>query len=499
MYPRRLHAAPTPDLRAGRTPPLRRAAVRWERITGMDRVEINTRLVALVVAVATIGGFMFGYDSGVINGTQNGLEAAFDLGSLGIGINVGAILVGSSFGAFIAGRLSDRIGRRGTMMLAAGLFLVSALLAGAAGSSAIFIIARIIGGLGVGAASVTSPVYISEMTPAEVRGRLSSVQQVMIITGLTGAFLANFVLARWAGGSTATLWLDFPAWRWMFWLQAIPALIYFLALLGIPESPRYLVAQGRIEEAREVLTRLFGAATAQRKVAEIEASLAADHHQPKLSDLVDKATGKIRPILWVGIGIAVFQQLVGINVVFYYGATLWQAVGFTEDSALQINIISGALSIGACLIAIAFIDRLGRKPLLLIGSAGMTVTLGVVAWAFSTAVTAADGTVSLPGHAGLIALISANAYVVFFNVSWGPVMWVMLGEMFPNQIRGSALAVAGFAQWIANAVISVSFPTLAKTPGLSVTYVLYALAALVSFFFVRATVIETRGRELEDM
>jgi len=460
---------------------------------------INTRLIALVVAVATIGGFMFGYDSGVINGTQNGLEAAFDLGRLGIGINVGAILVGSSIGAFIAGRLSDLIGRRGTMMLAAVLFLVSALLAGGAGSSAVFIIARIIGGLGVGAASVTSPVYISEMVPAHLRGRLSSVQQVMIITGLTGAFLANFLLARWAGGSTASLWLGFPAWRWMFWLQAIPAAIYLIALLGIPESPRYLVARGREAEAESVLARLFGATEAGRKVAEIRASLAADHHRPRLSDLVDKGTGKIRPILWVGIGIAVFQQLVGINVVFYYGATLWQAVGFTEDYALQINILSGTLSIGACLATIALIDRIGRKPLLLIGSAGMTVTLALVAWAFSTAVTGAGGGMELPGNSGLIALISANAYTVFFNLSWGPVMWVMLGEMFPNQIRGSALAVAGFAQWIANAVVSVSFPSMVDWPGLAVTYVLYALAAAVSFFFVRATVQETRGRELEDM
>lgn len=465
----------------------------------MDAVSINKRLIALVVIVATIGGFMFGYDSGVINGTQNGLEAAFDLGKLGIGINVGAILVGSSIGAFMAGRMADIIGRRGTMMLAAALFLVSALMAGAAGSSTIFIIARIIGGLGVGAASVISPVYISEMTPAHVRGRLSSVQQVMIITGLTGAFVANFVLARWAGGSTATLWLDFPAWRWMFWLQVIPAVIYLVALFFIPESPRYLVARGRDQEAHGVLSRLADGDDATRKVAQIRASLAQDHHRPKLSDLVDKATGKIRPILWVGIGLAIFQQAVGINVVFYYGATLWQAVGFSEDSALQTNILSGALSIGACLLAIGLIDKIGRKPLLLIGSAGMTVSLALVAWAFSTAITAPDGGVSLPGSYGLIALVSANAYVIFFNMSWGPVMWVMLGEMFPNQIRGSALAVAGFAQWIANAVISVSFPSLAASPGLAITYVFYAIAAALSFFFVRAVVKETRGRELEDM
>jgi len=458
----------------------------------------NMAFISLIVATATIGGFMFGYDSGVINGTQKGLEAAFGLGRLGIGVNVGAILIGSSIGAFTAGRLADSIGRRNVMILAAILFLVSALLAGAASTSALFIIARIIGGFGVGAASVISPVYISEVTPASVRGRLSSIQQVMIITGLTGAFVANFALARYAGGSTAHFWLGYAAWRWMFWLQAIPAAIYFIGLLFIPESPRYLVVKGRDDRAREVCARLFGAEVGDRKVAEIRASLAKDLHKPKLSDLIDKTTGKIRPILWTGIGLAVFQQLVGINVVFYYGATLWQAVGFTEDNALQINILSGVLSIAACLFTIAVIDRVGRKPLLLVGSAGMAATLAVVAFAFSRAV--GGGTnVSLPAPYGLVALIAANLYVIFFNLSWGPVMWVMLGEMFPNQIRGSGLAVSGFAQWIANAAISVSFPTLALTPGLSPTYFGYAAFALISFFFVRSMVHETRGRELEQM
>ncbi|MET4593116.1 MULTISPECIES: sugar porter family MFS transporter [unclassified Sphingomonas] len=467
---------------------------------GIDAGRVNGTLIGLIVAVATVGGFMFGYDSGVINGTQKGIEAAFGLGRFGIGVNVGAILVGSSVGAFAAGRLSDVIGRRNTMMLAAVLFIVSALAAGAADTSAVFIIARIIGGFGVGAASVTSPVYISEVAPANIRGRLTSIQQVMIISGLTGAFVANFALARIAGGSTAEFWLGYQAWRWMFWLQVIPAAIYFVALFFIPESPRYLVVKGHDARAETVLTRLFGNAEARRKVAEIRASLAVDHHKPRLSDLIDKKTGKIRPILWAGIGLAVFQQLVGINVVFYYGATLWEAVGFTEDNALQINILSGVLSIAACLLTIALIDKIGRKPLLLVGSAGMTVTLGIVAWAFSNAIPAASGVgVTLPGNTGLIALIAANLYVIFFNVSWGPVMWVMLGEMFPNQIRGSALAVSGFAQWIANAVISVSFPSLVLSPGLAITYLGYAIAALVSFFFVQKMVTETRGRELEDM
>ncbi|NKJ44112.1 MULTISPECIES: sugar porter family MFS transporter [unclassified Novosphingobium] len=460
---------------------------------------VNMRLIGAIVAVATIGGFMFGYDSGVINGTQKGLEAAFDLGKVGIGVNVGAILVGSSIGAFGAGRLADSIGRRGVMKLAAILFLASALLAGAAGSSVIFILARIVGGLGVGAASVISPVYISEVVPANVRGRLSSVQQVMIITGLTGAFVVNYILAQVAGESTAILWAGQPAWRWMFWLQALPAAIYFLALLGIPESPRYLVAKGDEAGAQAVLTRLLGAASATRTVAEIRDSLAADHHRPKLSDLIDRATGRIRPIVWTGIGLAVFQQLVGINVVFYYGATLWQAVGFSESYALQTNILSGVVSIAGCLATLLLVDRIGRKPLLLTGSAGMAVTLGIVAWAFSTAVHGADGGVSLPGHNGVIALFAANAYVVFFNMSWGPIMWVMLGEMFPNQIRGSGLAVSGFAQWIANAAISVSFPALVVSPGLAITYSFYAAAAAISFFFVRAMVNETKGVTLEQM
>ncbi|MEZ5531841.1 MAG: sugar porter family MFS transporter [Steroidobacteraceae bacterium] len=459
---------------------------------------VNIGFVAAIVAVATIGGFMFGYDSGAINGTQEGLNQAFELSKLGTGLNVGAILLGCAAGAFLAGRLADRIGRRGVMMIAAVMFLASALGAGAAGSSAVFIFARIVGGLGVGAASVLSPVYISEVTPAHIRGRLSTLQQIMIITGLTGAFVVNYALAHYAGGSLATLWLGRPAWRWMFWMQVIPAAVYFLALLLIPESPRFLVMRGREAAATGVLTRLFGAAEAERKVQEIRVSLAADHHRPRLADPLDRASGRVRPIVWTGIGLAVFQQLVGINVVFYYGAVLWQSVGFSEDDALKINILSGTLSILACLVTVMVIDRVGRKPLLSIGSAGMALTLAIVAASFSTG-TLVDGTLHLSDNAGVVALVAANAYVVLFNFSWGPVMWVMLGEMFPNQIRGSALAVAGFAQWMANFAISVSFPALAASAGLVATYGFYAASALASLFFVRRMVRETRGLELEQM
>ena len=459
----------------------------------------NLLLVRGVVAVATLGGFMFGYDSGVINGTQKGLEVTFALDRLGVGVNVGAILLGSAIGAFAAGRLSDRMGRRSVMRLAAILFLLSAFLAGGAPSSAIFIMARIVGGLGVGAASVISPVYISEVVPADVRGRLVSVQQVMIIAGLTGAFVVNFLVAYYAGGSTATLWGGMPAWRWMFWLQALPAAIYYATLHFIPESPRFLIIKGRTSEACAVIGRLFGERDVARKVAAIEASIAADDHNPRLADLRNPATGRIRPVLWAGVGLAVFQQLVGINVIFYYGATLWQSVGFSESDALKTNVLSGLLATVSCLLAMAAVDKIGRKPLLLMGSAGMSITLAVIAVAFSTAETVSGAIVLLPPHVGLLALVAANLYVMLFNISWGPVMWVMLGEMFPNQIRGSGLAVSGFAQWFANAAVSVTFPTLSISPGLCPTYIGYSFFALLSFIFVRRFVQETRGRELEEM
>ncbi|PTS88075.1 MFS transporter, partial [Sphingomonas sp. HMWF008] len=381
--------------------------------------------------------------------------------------------------------------------LAALLFLGSALVSGAAGSALLLAIARFFAGAAVGAASVLSPAYISEVTPASIRGRLSSVQQVMIIGGLTGAFLANYFLAQAAGSSLGAFWLGYPAWRWMFWVQAAPALLFLLTLIVIPESPRFLVAKGRMAEAEAVMTRLFGAATAATKVQEIKASLAADH-APKLSDLNDPATGKWRKIVWIGIGLAVFQQLVGINVVFYYGAVLWQAVGFSEADALKINILSGTLSILSCLVAIGLIDKIGRKPLLLIGSIGMAVTLGILTWCFSVGVFA-DGKLTLPEGVGTIALFAANIYVIFFNFSWGPVMWVMLGEMFPNQIRGSGLAVAGAAQWLANFAISFSFPWAAVNIGLPITYGFYTACAFLSVLFVLRMVYETKGRELEDM
>lgn len=463
--------------------------------------KVNSSFIFLITIVATLGGFLFGYDSGVINGTVDGLQQAFNSDSVGTGFSVSSMLLGSAVGAFAAGWLADKFGRRNMLIVAAVLFIISAWGSGISGAPTEFVIYRILGGLAVGAASVMAPAYISEIAPAETRGRLTSIQQVAIIAGLFLSFLSNYFLAKTAGGSTAEFWGGHQTWRWMFWMELIPAFLFFGLLFLIPKSPRFAMVKDDEAGAKKTLLKLFGDPKASRKVDEIRESLANDH-KPALSDTLAKAGEKgfiFRAIVWVGIGLAMFQQLVGINVVFYYGAVLWQAVGFTENDALLINVLSGGLSIAAVMITLMTIDKIGRKPFLVWGSAGMAITLAVVAFAFSQGTLDAEGTLQLPGKMGLVALIAANAYVVCFNMSWGPVMWVMLGEMFPNQIRGSGLAIAGLAQWLTNFAITFTFPIFLAGIGLAAAYSIYAAFALISVFFVLWFVKETKGKELEDM
>jgi SP family sugar:H+ symporter-like MFS transporter len=462
-----------------------------------EKDSTNFFFIILITLVATIGGFLFGYDSGVINGTVEGLQKAFQSNSIGTGFNVACMLLGCAIGAFIAGWLADKFGRRTILIIASLCFTASALGAGIAHTSVQFILVRVLGGLAVGAASVLAPAYISEVAPAKYRGRLSSIQQIAIIVGLTGSFFSNYILAHIAHGSTHVLALGFEAWRWMFWVMTIPSAIFFFSLLFIPESPRFLVASRKKDRALKVLTRLMGGDAAKAKVDEIDASLVSDHHRPRLTDILDKRFG-VRPIVWVGIGLATFQQLVGINIIFYYGAVLWRSVGFTENDALLINVISGSVSIVACLIATATIDKVGRKPLLMIGSIGMAVTLGTLAVVFGTALMQ-NGSLVLNDTTGPIALVAANLYVMFFNFSWGPVMWVMLGEMFPNQLRGSGLAVSGLAQWGSNFGITMTFPLMLTGIGLGGAYGFYFVCAVISIFFIAKFVHETKGKELEQM
>ncbi|MBU9765491.1 sugar porter family MFS transporter [Mycobacterium sp. TNTM28] len=457
-----------------------------------------------IASVAALGGLLFGYDSAVINGAVDAIQHHFGMSNFVLGVTVASALLGAAVGALTAGRLADRIGRVAVMKLAAMLFLLSAIGSALSPHVTLIVCFRIVGGIGVGVASVIAPAYIAETSPPRIRGRLGSLQQLAIVTGIFVSLTIDWVLAHLAGGSDSELWLNMEAWRWMFLMMSIPALLYGALAYTIPESPRYLVATHRIPEARRVLSMLLGEKNLEITIGRIEDTLKQEK-PPSWRDM-RKPTGGIYGIVWVGLGLSIFQQFVGINVIFYYSNVLWQAVGFDESSSFVITVITSVTNIITTLIAIALIDKVGRKPLLLIGSTGMAITLATMAVIFSTAGThevfdtKTQEMVQQPylaGASGPIALIAANLFVVAFGMSWGPVVWVLLGEMFPNRIRAAALGLAAAGQWVANFLISVTFPGLRDVLGAA--YGFYAVCALLSLLFVWRWVEETKGKNLEDM
>jgi SP family sugar:H+ symporter-like MFS transporter len=454
-----------------------------------------TATVIAFSSIAALGGFLFGYDSAVINGAVTAIGVQFNASPSALGLTVSSALVGAAAGALGAGRIGDHYGRLAAMRIASVLFVVSAIGSGLAHSLLILALFRIVGGVAVGMASVIAPTYIAEIAPAGVRGRLGSLQQLAIVSGIFLSLLVDYALAASAGSSRAVWFGGLEAWRWMFIAMVVPALAYGILSLTIPESPRQLVAKGRVAEAQEVLKRVLGERGLAAKITRIRASLSSDR-EPSLRDLRGPALGLL-PVVWVGIGLSVFQQFVGINVIFYYSSVLWQAVGFSEKNSLIITVITSVVNVLTTVVAITLIDKWGRRPLLLVGSAGMAVTLGILAFVFGGATLDAQGQPHLLGSNGLIALLAANVYVFAFGMSWGPVVWVLLGEKFPNRIRAAGLAVAASAQWIANWMISTSFPIL-KTAGLGLAYGLYATFAVLSFFFVWRFLTESKGSELED-
>ncbi len=463
----------------------------------MSRATASTPFVILIACAAALGGFLFGYDTACINGAVVALRSHFEVGPVLIGLSVSLALLGSAAGAFLAGPLSDRHGRIKAMLLASVLFTISALGSGFPVTIWDFILWRVIGGIGVGLASAVAPAYIAEVSPARLRGRLGSLQQLAIVTGIFVALLANYAIVRDAGSAESGWWLGAAAWKWMFWFETPAAVLYGVGALIIPESPRYLAAIGRTEEARVVLEKVLGRVEAAEKLDEIRAKSAREG-KPRFSDLRGPALGLL-PIVWVGMVLSIFQQFVGINVIFYYSSALWQSVGFTEQNALFVTMLTGITNIVTTLIAMALVDRLGRKPLLLIGSVGMLVNLGLMAWCFSQATLDAAGSPMLSTGLGKVALVAANLYVFFFGCSWGPVVWVLLGEMFNNKIRAAALSLGAGIQWVANFLVSTSFPPMSQHLGLGISYAVYAAFAALSFFFVLKWVQETKGKELEAM
>ncbi|GAA1283444.1 MULTISPECIES: sugar porter family MFS transporter [Brachybacterium] len=457
---------------------------------------LNPKVLVISIAAA-IGGFLFGFDTSVINGAVNALSDEFALGAGLTGFAVSSALIGCAVGAWFAGALSNRYGRIPVMVIAAILFFASAIGSGLAFGVWDLIIWRVVGGLGVGAASVIAPAYIAEVAPAKFRGRLGSLQQLAIVLGIFTALLSNALLANTAGGAAESLWFGVDAWRWMFMIEAVPAAVYGIMALFLPESPRYLIGKGDLDKASRVLYDFTGEVDVNLKIQQIRRTLERED-KGSLRDLLGGRFG-LKPIVWIGVLLSLFQQLVGINVIFYYSTTLWQSVGFDESQALLTSTITSVMNIVATIIAILLVDKVGRRLMLLVGSAGMTVSLGLMALAFSFGEIAPGAdSITLPDPWSTVALVAANAFVMFFGTTWGPLVWVLLGEMFPNRIRASALAVAAAAQWAANWAVSATFPALSNI-GLSFAYGLYAAFALISLLFVFLWVPETKNRELEDM
>ncbi|MDT0568350.1 sugar porter family MFS transporter [Streptomyces sp. DSM 3412] len=449
--------------------------------------------VIFIAAAAAMGGFLFGYDSAVINGAVEAIRHRYDIGSTALAQVIAVALIGCAVGAATAGRIADRIGRIRCMQIAAGLFTVSAV--GSALPFALYDLAfwRIVGGFAIGMASVIGPAYIAEVAPPAYRGRLGSFQQAAIVVGIAVSQLVNWGILNAADGDQRGELLGLEAWQIMLGVMVVPAVLYGLLSFAIPESPRFLISVGKDERAREVLAEVEGEdVDLDARVAEIESAMNSEH-KSTFKDLLG-GSFLFKPIVWIGIGLSVFQQFVGINVAFYYSATLWQSVGVDPSESFFYSFTTSIINIVGTLIAMIFVDRIGRRPLALIGSVGMVLGLALEAWAFSYDLV--DG--KLPATQGWVALIAAHVFVLFFALSWGVVVWVMLGEMFPNRIRAAALGVAASAQWIANWAITASFPSLADW-NLSVTYVIYTVFAALSIPFVLKFVKETKGKSLEEM
>lgn len=456
------------------------------------RSAYGRRAIGLSVSAA-VGGFLFGFDSSVVNGAVDSMQGNFAIGDGLTGFVVAIALLGCAVGAIIAGNLSDRWGRLKVMQLGALVFLISSIGTALTFSVTDLIIWRVLGGIGIGIASVIAPAYIAEIAPRQIRGGLASLQQLAITLGIFGALLSDALLANAAGSAAQELWFGLEAWRWMFVAGVIPAVVYGVLAFRMPESPRYLIARGKPEEARAIFAQVVPPTDLEKSMLELSHAIEQDKINKKAS--LRGSTFGLHPVLWVGIILSVFQQFVGINVIFYYSTTLWKAVGFAESDSMTISVFTSITNVVVTIVAILLVDRIGRKPILITGSVVMAVSLGLMAVAFGFSETVA-GEVSLPSAWGPVALVAANLFVVGFGASWGPLVWVLLGEIFPSRIRGRALGVAAAAQWAANFVVTVTFPSMSSW-NLSLTYGMYALFALLSFLFVWLKVPETKGMELE--
>jgi len=429
--------------------------------------------VVYLTVVAALGGLLFGFDTAIIAGAVRFLKDQFALGAFGEGLAVSIVLVGCMFGAAIAGAVSDRIGRRRFLLISAVLFFISGLGCAIPQNLVQFLVFRFVGGLAIGSASIVSPLYISEISPARMRGALVSVNQLAIVTGILLAYFINWVLVG-AGPHN---------WRWMFATGALPAVVFFGLVLRVPESPRWLVKQGREDEARDVLARIGGEASAAVEIQAIRETLALE--QGSLRELFKPG---FRTALIIGVFLAVFQQITGINAVIYYAPRFFESAGLARSSAIFQSALIGLVNVVFTLVAIALVDRLGRKPLLLAGSAGMGVSFILLGAAFKFQL-----------FGGGLVLLFTLLYIAFFAMTLGPIVWVVIAEIFPTRIRGRGMAIATASLWVADFAVSLTFPVIADNLHESFAFWLYAAMCAINFIFIAAFLPETKGKSLEEI
>lgn len=430
--------------------------------------------VILISVVAALGGLLFGFDTAVISGTINFIQPYFGLSEAELGWTVSSLLFGCIAGVFIAGKAGDLYGRKKVLMFAALLFFFSAVGSASAHSLYFFLFARVLGGIAVGVASILSPMYIAELAPAKYRGSLVSLNQLAIVIGILVAFFSNYLLVGTGENN----------WRWMLLVMAAPAVLLFFSLFLVPESPRWLVARKRNDEALQVLVKTSGQEFASAELNEIEQTL-KNQEEGTFRDLL---APKIKPLLFIGIILAIFQQITGINTIMYYAPKIFANVGQSNDSALLQTILIGGTNLVFTLVAMVLIDRFGRKKLIIVESTGMMLMLsGLSALYFMNATS------------GILVLVFILAYIAFFAASLGPALWVVAAELFPNRLRSKGMSVAIVSLWIACTVVTIAFPIMLEMLSGGITFLIFALICLANLIFVLKYVPETKGKTLEEL
>jgi sugar porter (SP) family MFS transporter len=434
----------------------------------------QTRYLLLISLVAACGGLLFGFDTAVISGVLPILQTHFGLNELMSGWVVSILTVGCIIGVIFAGGLADKYGRKKLLSIASLLFIVSAV--GTALSPSIFIFQcfRFLGGLAVGAASIASPMYIAEVAPAEKRGQMVSINQLTIVIGILLAFFTNYILVNTGENN----------WRWMLLVMAVPALLFFLLLFTVPRSPRWLLMRGKDEEGLSVLKKITGEVNAVREYEEIRHSLNKKHEKSGLKEIF---LSKSRKLLIIGIFLAIFQQITGINTIMYYAPVIFDTLGFSVDSSLFQTLLIGCFNVLFTIIAMLFVDKWGRKPLLLIGSILMSLSLGFLAFAVNK---------NIAGYGVLICIL---VYIAAYAISLGPVTWVLISEIFPNKYRGIGMSISALFLWASCFVVALLFPVVLSSLGIANTFLLFMAICIVSFVFYLLCIKETKNTKLENI